>query len=67
VVVSGIATCTVGKHQSVAGEGETIDVPRGTAHRIANDHDQELTIIEVQLGQYTGEDDILRLQDDYGR
>lgn len=67
VVVSGIATCTVGKRQSVAGEGETIDVPRGAVHRIANDHDEGLIIIEVQLGPYTGEDDIVRLEDDYGR
>ena len=37
------------------------------AHRIANEHDDELVIIEVQRGPYLGEDDIVRLQDDYGR
>jgi mannose-6-phosphate isomerase-like protein (cupin superfamily) len=37
------------------------------AHRIANLHDEELVVIEVQRGDYTGEDDIVRLDDDYGR
>ncbi|MEO7943972.1 MAG: hypothetical protein ABIR34_11265 [Marmoricola sp.] len=36
-------------------------------HRIANDQDDELVIVEIQVGAYTGEDDIVRLQDDYGR
>jgi mannose-6-phosphate isomerase-like protein (cupin superfamily) len=36
-------------------------------HRIANRHDVELVVIEVQRGDYTGEDDIVRLEDDYGR
>ena len=39
----------------------------GAAHRIVNAHDDELVIIEVQRGAYTGEDDIVRLEDDYGR
>ena len=47
--------------------GESIDVPLGARHRLANDTDDELVIVEVQLGSYTGEDDIVRLQDDYGR
>ncbi|MEO5852287.1 MAG: hypothetical protein ABIQ15_07225 [Nocardioides sp.] len=37
------------------------------AHRIINEHDEELVIIEIQRGSYLGEDDIVRLQDDYGR
>jgi mannose-6-phosphate isomerase len=67
VVVAGVATCTVGGRRLVAREGERVDVPRGCAHRIANEGDDELIIIEVQLGEYTGEDDIVRLEDDYGR
>ena len=67
VVVSGVATCTVGERDLVIREGGRIEVPSGTAHRIANEREEELVIIEVQLGKYTGEDDIVRLADDYGR
>jgi mannose-6-phosphate isomerase-like protein (cupin superfamily) len=66
-VVQGTATCTL--------EGETFEVPTGSScevaigvpHRIANRHDVLLVVIEVQRGDYTGEDDIVRLEDDYGR
>ncbi len=44
-----------------------MDVPLGAVHRLANEGDIELVIVEVQLGAYTGEDDICRLEDDYGR
>ena len=50
-----------------AGPGETVDVPLGAAHRLINEHATPLVVIEVQRGRYTGEDDIVRLQDDYGR
>ncbi|MEO7351286.1 MAG: hypothetical protein ABIW17_05240 [Marmoricola sp.] len=53
--------------QILAGKECQIDVPRGFVHRIANDQDDELVIVEIQVGAYTGEDDIVRLQDDYGR
>jgi len=66
-VVSGTATCLVDEVTIVAGPGERVAVPIGAAHRIANAHDEELVIIEVQRGSYTGEDDIVRLADDYGR
>lgn len=67
VVVSGVATCTIEGSVTTALTGESIDVPVGAAHRLANEHDEELVIVEVQLGGYTGEDDIRRLEDDYGR
>ncbi len=67
VVIFGIATCTIDGETLVAGPGESIDVPTGAAHRIENQHSEELVIIEVQHGAYTGEDDITRLDDDYGR
>jgi mannose-6-phosphate isomerase-like protein (cupin superfamily) len=67
VVIQGEATCTVGEETVVVGTGQSIDVPLGAAHRLANEGSEELVIIEVQLGSYTGEDDITRLQDDYGR
>ena len=49
------------------GPGGTIEIPVGGAHRVANEGIQSLVLIEVQLGPYLGEDDILRLEDDYGR
>ncbi|WP_299058160.1 phosphomannose isomerase type II C-terminal cupin domain [uncultured Nocardioides sp.] len=67
VVIFGIATCVVDGEVIVAGPGESVDVDCGQAHRISNAHDEELVIIEVQHGAYTGEDDIERLEDDYGR
>lgn len=67
VVVSGSATCTIDDQTLVVGPGESVDVPVGAKHRLANDGDEELVIVEVQRGAYTGEDDIVRLEDDYGR
>ena len=67
VVVSGTATCLVDGETIVAGPGESVDIATGAAHRITNEHSAELVIIEVQRGAYTGEDDICRLEDDYGR
>lgn len=67
LVVTGSAVCTVGGAQFVANQGDSIDVACGVAHRMVNAQDEELIVIEVQLGPYTGEDDIVRLEDDYGR
>ena len=67
VVIKGTATATVDDDTSLVHTGESIDVPLGAKHRLANEGDEELVIVEVQLGGYTGEDDIVRLQDDYGR
>lgn len=67
VVVSGKATCVVDGETIVAGPGDCVDVALGQAHRIANQDDDLLVIIEVQRGSYTGEDDIVRLEDDFGR
>lgn len=67
VVVSGQATCTVGEATSDFAPGETVVVPVGARHRIANAGETELVVVEVQLGDYTGEDDIVRLEDDFGR
>jgi mannose-6-phosphate isomerase len=67
VVIQGVATCTIDGAQVVAHAGESIDVAQGAKHRIANADDAELVIVEVQLGGYTGEDDIVRIEDDYGR
>ncbi len=67
VVVRGVATCTIDDIVRVIGPGQSIDVPQGARHRLANEGDEELVIVEVQRGHYTGEDDIVRYEDDYGR
>jgi mannose-6-phosphate isomerase-like protein (cupin superfamily) len=66
-IVSGKATCVVDGEVVLAGPGESIDVEVGQAHRITNMEDCPLVLIEVQRGAYCGEDDICRLEDDYGR
>jgi mannose-6-phosphate isomerase len=67
VVIRGTATATVDDQVIQVHTGESLDVPLGAKHRLANEADDELVIVEVQLGSYTGEDDIVRLEDDYGR
>ena len=66
-VVSGIATVTLDGTDHHVGAGEVITIPTGTAHRVRNDGDAPLVFVEVQTGEYFGEDDIVRLEDDYGR
>jgi mannose-6-phosphate isomerase len=66
-VVEGTAKVTLdGKHITISA-GEAIDIPTGAAHRVENPGDDDLIFIEVQRGNYLGEDDIVRLEDDYGR
>lgn len=67
IVVSGIATCTVDGEVRQARAGDAVDVPQGARHRLSNHGHEELVIVEVQRGTYTGEDDIVRYEDDYGR
>ena len=67
VVVQGEATCEVDGVVSVVKHDQSIDVPLGAKHRLGNQGSVELVIVEVQLGNYTGEDDISRFEDDYGR
>ncbi len=47
--------------------GQAVDIPVGTAHRVTNRGADDLVFVEVQHGDYFGEDDIVRLEDDYGR
>jgi len=47
--------------------GTTVDIPQGARHRLDNPSDSFMEIIETQLGDYFGEDDITRYEDDYGR
>jgi mannose-6-phosphate isomerase-like protein (cupin superfamily) len=67
VVVEGIADVVCGERQLQLGAGEHIHIPPQTNHRLGNSGERLLTIIEVQLGDYLGEDDIIRLADDYQR
>jgi len=66
-VISGEATVTLEGVDHVVNPGEAIDIPRGNAHRVSNKATDSLVFIEVQVGDYFGEDDIERLEDDYGR
>jgi mannose-6-phosphate isomerase len=67
VVVKGIATVTLDKDTSDFTHNDHINVPLGIKHRLANNADDDLIIIEIQTGTYFGEDDIIRLDDDYDR
>lgn len=67
VVAQGVATAVVGDTTRQVVAGGSVDVALGQPHRLANDGHDLLVIIEVQLGSYTGEDDICRLEDDFGR
>lgn len=66
-VVAGTATVTIDDVVSEVPTGEATDIALGAAHRIENRGDVPMTFVEVQQGDYLGEDDIERLQDDYGR
>jgi mannose-6-phosphate isomerase len=58
---------TLNDREISLSEGDSIDIPCGGAHRIANPGHRDMVFIEVQRGTYFGEDDIERLEDDYGR
>ena len=65
--VSGTAEVTNGDKVMLLGENQSTYIPLGQVHRLANPGKVPLEIIEVQSGSYLGEDDIVRLEDTYGR
>lgn len=67
VVVTGTAKVTINAKETIVHEGESIFVPKSSMHRVENPGKVPLEIIEVQVGEYLGEDDIIRLEDVYGR
>jgi mannose-1-phosphate guanylyltransferase/mannose-6-phosphate isomerase len=67
VVVEGVAEVTVGDDTHLLQENESTFIPAGTLHRLGNPGEVPLHLIEVQCGSYLGEDDIIRVEDDYGR
>jgi mannose-1-phosphate guanylyltransferase/mannose-6-phosphate isomerase len=67
VVVSGTAEVTVGDQTRLLHENESTYIPVETPHRLANPGSEPLHLVEVQCGSYLGEDDIVRIEDEYGR
>lgn len=67
VVVTGTAIVTRGTDEYLLRENESTYLPAGTIHRLSNPGQVELHMIEVQSGEYVGEDDIVRIADNYGR
>jgi mannose-1-phosphate guanylyltransferase / mannose-6-phosphate isomerase len=67
VVVKGTAEVTIGEDTRTVHENESVYIPIGGVHRLANPGKILLELIEVQVGSYLGEDDIVRLDDVYGR
>lgn len=67
VVVKGVAQVTRGTETFILSANQSTYIPMGEIHRLSNPSDEELEIIEVQSGEYLGEDDIVRLEDSYGR
>lgn len=66
-VVAGAAEVTLDDEIVTVPEGQAVDIPVETAHRVRNPGSEDLAFIEIQTGSYFGEDDIERLEDDFGR
>ena len=67
VVVRGTAEVTIDGAVSAVTENQSIYLPPGCVHRLANPGKIDLELIEVQTGSYLGEDDIIRIEDEFGR
>jgi mannose-1-phosphate guanylyltransferase / mannose-6-phosphate isomerase len=67
IVVKGTAEVTLGSDTRIVHENESVYIPIGSVHRLANPGKIPLELMEVQVGSYLGEDDIVRLDDIYGR
>ena len=66
-IVDGIGYTTINGVEKDFSNGDTIIIPQGVKHRIENRGSEKLVFIEVQTGSYFGEDDIVRVEDDYNR
>ena len=67
IVVRGTARVTIGDETRIVHENESTYIPIGSRHRLENPGKIDLELIEVQTGSYLGEDDIVRIEDDYHR
>ena len=66
-IISGLALITLDGIEKKFNKGETVIIPVGVKHRVKNIGKVKLIFIEVQTGEYFGEDDIVRIEDDYKR
>jgi mannose-6-phosphate isomerase-like protein (cupin superfamily) len=66
-ITGGVATVTFDQEVISLKEGDFIEIPREVVHRVSNQTKDPLVFIELQTGDYFGEDDIVRLEDNYGR
>ncbi len=66
-IVKGVGTITLDGLETEFSEGQTVIIPKGVRHRIENKGTEKIIFIEVQTGTYFGEDDIIRIEDDYNR
>lgn len=66
-ILSGVGVATVASRRIKLKAGTTLEVAKGQVHRMENTGRKPLVVIEVQFGHYLGEDDIIRLADDFGR
>ena len=67
VVVEGTAKVTIDDEEKLLSEGQSVYVPLSSKHRLENPGEHQITLIEVQIGTYLGEDDIVRYEDVYSR
>ena len=67
MVLAGVATARLGEITSELKPGEEIRIPAGARHRLGNSGGTTLEVVETQFGEYLGEDDIERFEDQYGR
>ena len=67
IVVAGKAKVTIGEQVYLLSENQSVFVPKSTQHRLENPGENILELIEVQVGEYIAEDDIVRIEDDYAR
>ncbi len=67
VAVSGVATVILNDEELTVNCGENIFIPKQSKHRLWNKSDKAIKIVETQTGEYFGEDDIIRYEDDYQR
>ena len=67
VIVQGVAKVTLDGVERLVRSGEDVDIAIEQAHRVENPGSELMVLIEVQRGDYLGEDDIVRLEDDFGR
>ena len=67
IVVKGTAKVELDEKVLFLNINESIYIPKNSKHRLTNQSDKKLVLIEVQSGNYLGEDDIIRFEDNYGR